>query len=416
MIIKILFILLLLLSSCTKIDEDKNEEIVIPIIEEETQKEIVYTSPVETNPPNTDFKPFFDGQTRISGVITQEEYSTKVFSEGLNSPWGIDVLPDGRFIVSEKSGFIRLIDEDGSISKKIFVTDNIDSSGQGGLLDVLVSLDFDTNGIVYFTLAEKNNKGSLTALAKAKLSLDSLSITDFEILYRAIPYFSGNNHYGSRIVFDNEGYLFLSTGDRQSLETRYNAQSINNGHGKILHIDTNGKAVVSNPFINDSSAHKEIFSIGHRNVQGLAIDPVTGFLWASEMGPQGGDELNLIESNKNYGWPTISYGEEYSGKPVGEGITVKEGLKQPVYYWDPVIAPSGMIFYDSDIIPEWKNNLFIGGLKSQHIIRLIIKDNKVIGEERIASDEGQRFRDITVGSDGALYAITDSGRLYRIGK
>lgn len=407
---KKLLILLLFLASCTpQIEEEITEEVVEETIE------IEFYEPVEKNPANTDFSPYFEGQTRTSGIKTQTDYSITLLSEGLESPWGIDVLPNGVLIISEKFGTIRLFDN-GVLSEKIFVTNGIETSGQGGLLDVLVNPDFESNGLIYFTLAEKTSQGSLTAVAKAQLSIDTSSISNFEIIYRATPYFSVNNHYGSRIVFDKDGNLFVSTGDRQSLETRPNAQSIDNGHGKILHIDIFGNALNSNPFYDNKSAHTEIYSLGHRNIQGLAIHPITGELWANEMGPQGGDELNQIESGKNYGWPIISYGEEYSGSPIGEGISFKEGLEQPVYYWDPVIAPAGMIFYHSDVIKEWENNLFIGGLKGQHIARILIKDNKVIGEERIAESEGQRFRDITVGLDGALYTITDSGRLYRIGK
>lgn len=410
---KISLIILLLLSSCVQIKEEPTVEEEKEVVEETT--EIKFYPPVETNPANTEFTPFFDGQTRISGIKTETEYTITILSEGLESPWGIDTLPNGILVVTEKSGTIRLI-ENGIVSNKINVTSNIETNGQGGLLDVLVSPDFDSSGLLFFTLAEKTNQGSLTAVAKAKLSIDTQTISNFEIIYRATPYYSGNNHYGSRVVFDDEGNLFVSTGDRQSLETRPNAQKLDNGHGKILHIDIEGNALNTNPYYNDSNVHHEIYSIGHRNIQGLAIDPIAGDLWANEMGPQGGDELNQIELGKNYGWPIISYGEEYSGSPVGEGIRSKDGLEQPVYYWDPVIAPAGMIFYNSNVIKEWENNLFISGLRGQHIARLLIKDNKVIGEERIAESEGQRFRDITVGIDGALYTITDSGRIYRIGK
>lgn len=411
---KLSLIILLLLSSCVQITEKDNiEEEVEEIIEETI--EVTFYPPVEINPANTEFTPFFDGQTRISGIKTETEYSITILSDGLESPWGIDTLPNGDLVVTEKSGTIRII-ENGNVSNKISVTNNIETGGQGGLLDILVSPDFDTSGILFFTLADKTNQGSLTAVAKAKLDVNAQTISDFEIIYRATPYFSGNNHYGSRIVMDLDGNLFVSTGDRQSLATRPNAQKLENGHGKILHIDTKGNALNTNPFYNNPNANREIYSIGHRNIQGLAVHPLSGELWANEMGPQGGDELNRIESGKNYGWPIISYGEEYSGLPIGDGISYKEGLEQPIYYWDPVIAPAGMVFYDSDVIKEWENNLFISGLRGQHIARLLIEDNKVIGEERIAQDLGERFRDIMVGNDGALYAITDSGKIYRIGK
>lgn len=412
----LIYILILLLTSCTIIQEEDEEVIDTPVDIIEEEPEIIFYQPVEVNPPNTEFSPSFIGQTRISGIKTTESYSVMIVTELLNSPWGIDVLPSGDFVITEKNGSIRIVNKDGTISNRIDLDTEMNTNGQGGLLDVLVSLDFETSRTLYFTLSERTNKGSLTAVGKATLSLDNNSLNDFEIIYRAIPYYNGDGHYGSRIVFDKDGNIFVSTGDRQNTDRRMNVQSIDNGIGKILHITPAGLPVSTNPFLSDNNAHKEIFSLGHRNVQGIAVHPITGDLWANEMGPQGGDELNLIEAGKNYGWPIISYGEEYSGAPIGDGITQKDGLEQPVYYWDPVIAPAGMIFYDSDVISEWKNNLFMGGLKSQHIIRLMIKDNKVIGEERLLESEGQRFRDISVGLDGALYAITDSGRLYRIGK
>ena len=223
-------------------------------------------------------------------------------------------------------------------------------------------------------------------------------------------------HYGGRILFDKSGDLFVSTGERSDLETRPQAQDLNSALGKILHITTDGKPAGGNPFLNDANARPEIYSYGHRNVQGLAFHPETGDLWENEFGPRGGDEVNLIQPGKNYGWPTITYGLEYSGKKVGKGITRQPGMEQPVYYWDPVVSPSGMTFYSSDSLPEWKNNLFIGSLSGNHIVRLVIKNNKVVGEERLLADQGQRFRAVTQGIDGALYAITDEGRLYRIGK
>jgi aldose sugar dehydrogenase len=412
----LIYTLILFLTSCTVIQEESEEIVDTPVDIIEEEPETIFYPPVEVNPPNTNFSPSFEGQTRISGIKTTEAYSVSIVTEALNSPWGIDVLPSGDFVITEKNGSIRIVKIDGTISDRIDLITEMNTNGQGGLLDVLVSLDFEESRTLYFTLSEKTSKGSLTAVGKATLSQDNNALNNFEIIYRAIPYYTGDGHFGSRIVFDKDGNIFVSTGDRQNTDRRMNAQSIENGIGKILHITPNGLPVSTNPFINETNAHKEIFSLGHRNVQGLAVHPITGELWANEMGPQGGDELNLIEAAKNYGWPIISYGEEYSGAPIGDGITQKEGLEQPIYYWDPVIAPAGMVFYDSDVISEWKNNLFMGGLRSQHIIRLLIRDNKVIGEERLLENEGQRFRDISVGLDGALYAITDSGRLYRIGK
>jgi glucose/arabinose dehydrogenase len=223
-------------------------------------------------------------------------------------------------------------------------------------------------------------------------------------------------HYGGRILFSKDGHLYVSTGERSDLETRPQAQDLNSGLGKIIRITTDGKPVSGNPFEGKQGARPEIYTYGHRNVQGIAFHPETGDLWETEFGPRGGDELNRIEAGKNYGWPVITYGIEYSGKNIGDSIQQKAGMEQPVYYWDPVISPSGITFYNSDVIAEWKNNLFITGLSGMHICRLVIENGKVVGEERLLADQEQRFRDITQGKDGALYAVTDQGRLYKISK
>src|SRR5690606_23181494 len=240
---------------------------------------------------------------------------------------------------------------------------------------------------------------------KGRLSDDEKTIENAQVIYRATPTYDGTLHYGGRVVFDKNGDLFVSLGERSDLETRVRAQDLKSSLGKIIHITTEGQPVSGNPFEGRADALPEIYSYGHRNPQGLAFQPETGELWSNEFGPRGGDELNLIKAGANYGWAIITYGLEYSGKAIGEPIQQKEGMEQPIYYWDPVISPSGMTFYTGDNIPEWKNNLFISGLSSTHIARIVIKDNKVVGEERILEDEKQRFRDITQGNDGALYAI-----------
>lgn len=372
--------------------------------------------PVETQQPNTNYKPSFEGQTRIAGVKTTTPYKVTVIASGLSSPWAVTPLPDGRLLITEKGGTMRLATTGGTVSDKIAGFPEVDDRQQGGLLDVAPAPDFTTSRMLYFTLAERTPEGSLTAVGKGRLSDDETAIENFQIIFRAIPYFDNSMHFGSRIVFDKNGNIFVSTGERSDLATRPNAQKLNTAHGKVVHITPEGKPVPDNPFINTEGAVPEIYSYGHRNPQGLDIHPVTGELWLSEMGPRGGDEINLIKPGKNYGWAIISYGLEYSGKPIGEGITQKEGMEQPVYYWDPVLSPSGMTFYSSNVIPEWENNLFIGGLSSKHIARLVIKDNKVVGEERLLEEEGQRIRDVADGKDGALYAVTDEGRLYRIAK
>jgi len=373
-------------------------------------------SPVETQKPNTSYKPAFEGQTRVAGVKTTTPYEVKIIADGLSSPWAVTSLPDGRLAITEKAGSMRIATTTGELSDGIQGFPEVDDRGQGGLLDVAPAPDFETSRMLYFTFAEKTPQGSLTAVGKGKLSTDEKQIENFQVIYRAIPYYDNSMHFGSRIAFDSNGNIFISTGERSDLATRPKAQLLDNGYGKVIHITPAGTPVTGNPFVNTQGALPEIYSYGHRNAQGLAIHPVTQELWLSEMGPRGGDELNLIKPGKNYGWATITYGIEYNGKTIGEGITQKEGLEQPVYYWDPVLSPSGMTFYSSNAIPEWQNNLFIGGLSSKHIARLVLQDNRVVGEERLLADENQRFRDVGEGNDGALYAVTDEGRLYRIAK
>lgn len=368
--------------------------------------------PVETRKPNTDFKPAFEGQTRIGGMKTETPYEGKVITSSLSSPWGIVSLPDGRFLITQKKGSMVIATKDGNVSEPITGIPEVNSNGQGGLLGLTLDPDFQNNRMVFWVFSERTPQGNLTAVAKGRLSDDEKRIENATVIYQAKPAYNGNLHYGGRILFDKEGNLFVSTGERSDLATRPQAQELNSALGKILRITPDGKAVKGNPFENESGALPEIWSYGHRNVQGLAWHPETGDLWESEFGPRGGDELNLIEPGKNYGWPVIGYGIEYSGKLIGDAITQKEGMEQPVYYWDPVLSPSGMVFYSTGNIPEWKNNVFITGLNGNHIARLRIENNKVTGEERILPDERQRFRDITQGTDGNLYTVTDEGRLY----
>ncbi|RZJ29070.1 MAG: PQQ-dependent sugar dehydrogenase [Flavobacterium sp.] len=370
--------------------------------------------PVETEKPNSTYKPAFTGQTRIAGVKTTTPIESKIITDKLQRPWDIVTMPDGRFLVTQKSGTLRIVSAKGELSEPITGLPKVDDDGQGGLLGLALDPDFKSSRVIYWTFSQPNPKGNLTAVGKGRLSDDEKRIENPTVIFRAIPVYDGDKHFGSRIVFDKDGNLFVSTGERSDLETRPQAQQLNSALGKILHITKDGKPVDKNLF--GGNALPEIYSYGHRNVQGLAIHPKTGDLWNSEMGPMGGDEINIIKPGKNYGWPTITYGLEYSGKKVGQGITQKTGLEQPVYYWDPVLSPSGMTFYSGNQIPEWENNLFICGLSSTHICRLVIENNKVVGEERLLKAERQRFRDITQGNDGALYAVTDDGRLYRIGK
>ena len=374
------------------------------------------TLPVETEAANTTYPPAFEGQTRIAGIQTNTAYKVEVLDKTLNKPWGIATLPDGRFLITEKKGTMRIASATGTVGEPITGIPEVNSGGQGGLLGLCIDPSFDQNRMVYWVFSEQLPEGNLTAVAKGRLAADEKTIENATVIFRATPAHPSNLHYGGRILFSKEGHLYISTGERSDRETRPLAQDLNAGLGKIIRITTDGKPVDGNPFIGTANARPEIYSYGHRNVQGIAFHPETGDLWENEFGPRGGDEVNLIKAGKNYGWPDITYGLEYSGEKVGDAIQQKPGMEQPVYYWDPVISPSGMTFYNADIIPEWKNNLFIACLSGNHICRLVIANNKVTGEERLLVEEGQRFRDITQGKDGALYTVTDEGRLYRIAK
>lgn len=372
--------------------------------------------PVETKDPNTTYKPAFPGQTRIGGVKTTTPYAVTQISSNLKRPWGLTTLPDGRLLVTEKEGTMRIVTPAGAVGEAIAGIPAVNSAGQGGLLGVTVDPQFESNRMVYWVFSQKTPQGNMTAVAKGSLSADEKRLENVSVIYSAPPAYSGTLHYGGRVLVDASGNLIVSTGERSDLQTRPLAQDLGSGLGKIIRITKDGQPVEGNPFIGREGAHPEVYSYGHRNVQGLAFHPQTGDLWESEFGPKGGDELNLVQPGKNYGWPTITYGLEYSGEKIGGGITQKEGMEQPVYYWDPVLSPSGMTFYNGDAIPEWKNNLFITGLNSNHIARLVMNDKRVTGEERLLADKGERFRDITQGKDGALYTITDGGKMYKIAR
>ena len=374
------------------------------------------TASVETKSPNSDYKPAFPGQTRIGALTTKTPYEGKVLTTDLKLPWGIASMPDGRFIVTEKEGRIKIVSASGIVGGAIKGVPKVSSDGQGGLLGICLDPDFTNNKMVYWAFSEPLPEGNITSVAKGKLSSDETSLENVTVIYRATPAYKGTLHYGGRVLFSKDGNLFVTTGERSDKVTRPQAQDLNSGLGKIIRITVDGKPASGNPFAGNTKARPELYSYGHRNVQGIALHPATGDLWETEFGPRGGDEINRIVPGKNYGWPIITYGIEYRGDKIGDAIQQKGGLEQPVYYWDPVISPSGITFYNGEGIPEWKNNLFISALSGMHICRIVIENNKVVGEERLLTGEKQRFRDITQGIDGALYAVTDQGRLYRIGK
>ncbi|TXF75943.1 PQQ-dependent sugar dehydrogenase [Chryseobacterium sp.] len=364
----------------------------------------------EKNSP--DYQPAFAGQTRVEGVKTSTPYNVEVINSDLKKPWAIINLPDGRFLVTDKSGFMNIISADGKTVSKVEGLPEVDDKGQGGLLDVALDPEFATNRMVFWSFSEPVTGGNHTAVAKGRLSEDENRIENHMVIFRATPTYDGDKHFGSRLIFAKDGNLFVSTGERSDLETRPYAQKSDAYLGKVLKITKDGKPAPDNPKI--SSWKPEIYSIGHRNPQGMAMDS-KGQLWEAEMGPKGGDEINLIKPGKNYGWGDVTYGLEYSGKKVGAGIQQKTGTEQPVYYWDPSISMSGIDFYTGNI-EEWKNNMMIGCLSGEKIIRLVIENNKVVGEEWLLADKKDRIRDVLSGLDGSLYAISDSGKLYKISK
>lgn len=404
----ILLILTLILFIGCKKKESKPDDIVV-----EEPEPIIETS-VETLPPNTNYKSAFAGQTRIRSVKTNTAIQATAITSSLASPWGVASLPDGRLLVTEKVGRMRIVTTTGTVGNIITGIPAVNSSGQGGLLGLCLDPQFPTNRMVYWVFSENVTGGSLTAVAKGKLSSDETSIENATVIYRAGPAANSSAHFGGRILFDQTGNLVVSCGERANNNTRVLAQSVAGSLGKIVRINTNGLPASGNPTFTQSGALPELYSFGHRNPQGIAFHPVTKELWQSEHGPRGGDEINLVKPGANYGWPTITYGLEYSGQRVLTGIQQQTGMEQPAYYWDPVVSPSGMTFYSGNRVPEWQNNLFVGSLSGMHIVRLVIENNKITGEERLLRSESQRFRDITQGIDGALYAITDAGRLYRI--
>src|SRR6185295_4509039 len=322
--------------------------------------------PVETKSPNSDYKPAFSGQTRTRRATTTTPYAAEKIASKLGSPFAIVAMPDGRLMVTLKSGYMEIHDKNGALVKKITGFPAVEFSGQGGLLDVVFDPQFASNKMIYWSYSEKFPPGNLTAVAKGKLNEATGTVENVAVIFRATPALNSNLHFGSRLVFDREGYLFVSAGERSNLDGRVQAQDLKSHLGKVFRITTEGKAAPGNPYLSTAGAMPEIYSSEHRNPQGLDINPSTGEIWEAEFGPRGGDEVNIIHAGKDYGWPTITYGIEYGGDKIGDGIQQKAGMEQPIYYWDPVISPSGICFYSGSAIPEWKDNLFLGSLSGMH--------------------------------------------------
>ncbi len=333
----------------------------------------------------------------------------EVVAKGLSHPWGLQFLPDGRMLVTERDGQLRIVGKDGKLSAPVKGVPEVRARGQGGLLDVRLAPDFQSSGIIYLSYSEPREGWgkSGTSVARARLVLDEASgsgrLEDLSVVFRQEPAQGSGHHFGSRVVPAPDGTLFITTGDRGNSDLAQDPKAL---IGKVIRINPDGSVPSDNPKIEGWAP--QIWSMGHRNVQGAAIDPATGKLWTVEHGARGGDELNQPQAGKNYGWPIISYGRNYSGTKIGVG-TAKEGLEQPVYYWDPSIATSGLAFYDGDLFAGWNGNLLVGGLAGAQLSRLVMKDGAVVGEEVLLEDRGDRIRDVRVGPDGAVYLLVDEG-------
>ncbi len=390
-------------------------------------------APLETRPPNArEQKPAFKGQTRACGVKSDVAFEVTVLARGLDRPWAVEPLPDGDLLVTEKPGRLCIVSAKGVVGQPIGGLLPVGSGGvsaasgqgglppitargQGGLLDVALSPQFARDRTIFWSFSEQREGGSGTSVARGILTADRTRLQRVRIIFRALPTYDNGLHFGARLAFGPDNMLYVTLGERFDKPNRPKAQTLDTHLGKIVRIDPDGSAPADNPFAGQGITASQIWTRGHRNIQSAAFDE-KGRLWTVEHGAKGGDELNLIGKGKNYGWPVVAYGQEYSGEPFAGAVTSRRGYEQPVYYWDPVIAPSGAEFYTGSAFPAWRGSLFIGGLASQRLVRLVIKDNRVAGEEHLLTERRQRIRDVRQGSDGSLYIVTDQadGEIWRI--
>ncbi|MFM7273982.1 MAG: PQQ-dependent sugar dehydrogenase [Gammaproteobacteria bacterium] len=373
-------------------------------------------TPLHAEAPNAPSQsPAFPGQTRAPEQPSGVSLDVQTVAQGLDEPWGLAFLPSGEMLVTERTGRLRIVSGAGELSAPLAGIPEVDDRNQGGLLDVAIDPDFANNAWVYLSYSEPRSRGSnSTSVLRGRLARDGAArLEGVERIYRQEPAVKATGHFGSRLVFAPDGMLFITQGDRQTGGGRALVQRPDTLIGKIIRIRPDGAVPPDNPFVGREGHRPEAWSTGHRNVQAAAINPASGELWEVEHGTRGGDELNIARKGLNYGWPVIAYGIEYGGAPITGGITEKEGLEQPVYYWDPNIAPSGMLFYTGDLFPAWKGSLFIGGLASTSLVRLALDGNEVAGEERLLQDlapAAERIRDVEQGPEGAIYLLTDNTR------
>ena len=372
--------------------------------------------PLETRPAEApDQRPAFPGQTRACAVKSNVSFEVAVLARGLDHPWAVEPLPNGDLLVTEKPGRMRVVSARGELGEPIEGVPAVDARGQGGLLDVALSPQFQTDRTIFWSYAEPREGGNGTSVARGVLSGDSRRLSEVRVIFRALPTYQGDKHYGSRLAFGPDGMLYITTGERSDAPMRKYAQQLDSHLGKVLRVKPDGTVPEDNPYVGRDGALPEIWTLGHRNAQAAAFD-LEGRLWLVEHGARGGDELNRVEKGKNYGWPVVAYGIEYSGKPIPGAVTAREGYEQPVYYWDPVIAPSGAQFYSGDAFPAWRGSLITGALRDKRLVRLTIENGRVTGEEHLLNARGKRVRDVRQGEDGALYVVTDesNGELWKI--
>ena len=370
------------------------------------------------SPNAPDQKPAFAGQTRAPERKLGVAFKTVTVAEGLQNPWSVAFLPDGRMLVTERPGRLRVVTAAGQLSEPVAGLPAVEARGQGGLLDVVLDPDFASNKRIYWSYAEPREGGvNNTAVARGTfVDGPAPRVEQVQVIFHQTPSLNSPLHFGSRLVWGRDRTLFVTLGERSITEGRLQAQRMDGLLGKVVRINADGSIPKDNPFVGKAGVPEAMWSLGHRNIQSAALHPQTGELWEVEHGTRGGDEINIARKGKDYGWPTIAYGIEYRGGPITGGLTAKDGMEQPIYYWDPIIGPSGMAFYTGNLFPAWKGSLFIGGHGSRDLVRVTLEGERVVGEERLLADLKAAIRDVRQGPDGALYLLTDGaqGRLLKL--